>query len=261
MLQDLDKHRKDAIRYSIQMRRVRANKTPRIDGGTMAGNRRNGNVQHFFSASAPSAARAILGDECDSVRDQGILTRSAFSRTLRESDWMCDVNVNNSFGMSAPSGGLSGNDQRAVIDPCATTIFGVRGLARLDETFSAIDNSISAYSDQNGVETAGSVPMRPINSRMIDVDNIFCEPDHGRACEMLLHHARADYDRNLIPGYKDLSNILPYPSEMMDNDSGMPMSREQQKLLRQNKLQFTAAEDNLLLRGVVSDDNSFVYFD
>jgi len=250
MLQDLDKHRKDAIRYSIQMRRVRGKKIPRIENGTMVGNGRNGNMQNFYSGSAPSAARAILGDECDSTQDQGILTRSAFSRTLRESDWMCDVNVNNSFGMAAPSGGLSGSEQRAVMDPFTTTIFGVRGLARLNETFSAIDNSISAYSDQNAVEAAGPVSMRPTNSRMIDVDNIFCEPDHGHACEMLLQHARADYDRNLIPGCIDLSQVLTYPSEIMGSDVGMPMNKEQQKLLRQNKLQFTAAEDNLLLRGV-----------
>lgn len=259
MLQDLDKHRKDAIRYSIQMRRVRAKKNPRVESGTIVGNGKNGNGQHFFSA--PSAARAILGDECESVQDQGILTRSAFSRTLKESDCMWDVNASNSFGVSSPSGGLSGGscDQRSLIDPYAATIFGVRGLARLDETFSAIDNSISAYSDQMGVET-GSTSMRPIHGRPdSDVDNIFCEPDHGRACEMLLHHARADYDRSLIPGYRDLAQVLTYPSEIMGNEVGMPMSQEQQKFLRQNKLQFTTAEDNLLLRGVVSDNIRHLY--
>jgi hypothetical protein len=256
MLQDLDKHRKDAIRYSIQMRRVRAKKNPRIERGGMIGDSRIGNEHHYYSASSvPSAARAILGDdEYDSIiQDEGILTRSAFSRTLKESDWMWDVHTNSSFGMSG------GNDQRTLTDPCAATIFGVRGLARLNETFSAIDNSISAYSDQTGLES-GHVPMRPINNRMgSDVDNIFCEPDHGRACEMLLHHARAEYDRNLIPGYRDLTHVLTYPCEIMGNDIGVPMSKEQQKLLRQNKLQFTAAEDNLLLRGVVSDDKTCVY--
>ena len=81
---------------------------------------------------------------------------------------------------------------------------------------------------------------------------------HGRACEKLLRHARADYDRTLVPGYRDLSYLLTYPTEVTggensNNETSVSItSKEQQRLLRQNRSQFTAAEDNLLLRGVVS---------
>jgi len=69
---------------------------------------------------------------------------------------------------------------------------------------------------------------------------------------MLLRRARADYDKNLVPGYKDLAQLLTYPSEIMGEEEGMPMSEIQQRTLRCHRQYMTAAEDNLVLRGVVS---------
>ena len=254
MLQDLDKNRKDAIRYSIQMRRVRARRTGTGSGSTGA------SVLGLYPSSAPSAARAILGDSNDEVQhyEQGILTRSVFSRTLRESDWRSEP-ANTTHGFGVPGGAGAGapigqHVQHVVMESSnstlgASTVFGVRGLPRLNETFDAIDNSISGFSDQDG-QMKPAVPVQ-------EADNIFFEQHHGRASEMLLRHARADYDRNFIPGYRDLSHILTYPSEVMGDEAGMPMSQEQQRLLRHSRLQFTAAEDNLLLRGVVSTRGQF----
>lgn len=84
---------------------------------------------------------------------------------------------------------------------------------------------------------------------------------HGKACELLLMHARADYDKNLIPGYRDLSKLLTFPGEFAGSPAQavnkikdiIPMSREEQTNLRKNRGQFTTSEDNLLLRGVVSE--------
>lgn len=76
----------------------------------------------------------------------------------------------------------------------------------------------------------------------------------------MLLHARADFDRDLIPGYVDLSNLLTFPAEVLGSPAeavvkvkeAITMSPEQQTSLRKNRGQFTASEDNLLLRGVVS---------
>ena len=77
---------------------------------------------------------------------------------------------------------------------------------------------------------------------------------------MLLRLAGADYDGDLIPGYRDLSQLLTYPGEVVGSPAEavnkvkeiVAMSPEQQLSLRRNRGQFTASEDNLLLRGVVS---------
>lgn len=76
---------------------------------------------------------------------------------------------------------------------------------------------------------------------------------HGRACELLLQHARADYDKSMIPGYRDLSELVSYRSEVY-GDSCQPakIMFEKEIQLRKCRGQFTGAEDNLLLRGVVS---------
>ncbi len=88
----------------------------------------------------------------------------------------------------------------------------------------------------------------------------FLHVKHGRACELLLRHARADYNRDIVPGYLDLSQFLTYPGEVVGSPAEAVskaqeievMSNEQQTYLRKNRGQFTASEDNLLLRGVVS---------
>jgi|AntRauTorckE5430_2_1112549.scaffolds.fasta_scaffold03973_1 hypothetical protein len=254
MLQDLDKNRKDAIRYSIQMRRVRSRMT---SNDSAAANTAvvNVNTHALYPSTAPSAARAILGGTNDEMlnEEQGILTRSVFSRTLRESDWKSEP-INPTHGFGTPGAGQL--EQHVVVETSnsnlgASTTFGVRGLARLNETFTAIDNSIKAYSDQGVGVDRSNVQIIPA-ANGLDSENIFSDQDHGRACEMLLRYARADYDRNLIPGYRDMTDLLTYPSEVIGENTGMAMTQEQQRLLRHSRLQFTAAEDNLLLRGVVS---------
>ncbi len=304
MLQDLDKNRKDAIRYSIQMSRVNYNKRQKVvvdhghggGGGGSAGTAGTGGggtvtfgmtkMHGFYPAQAPSAARAILLDDGDRRHgtsgngstgatakannneddrvQEGILTRSAFTRTLRESDFAAAVNPSHGFGIH--SGAPRDMSESSNSKLGSNTTFGVRGLARLDETFAAIDNSLSAQSATdaaNGAMHPGTlVRMKPALNRLHDADNIFLEPHHGRACEILLRHARADYDRNIIPGYRELYHHLTYPSEIMGTEEGMPMSEDQQRLLRSNRAQFTAAEDNLLLRGVVSCSSAvsgFIY--
>lgn len=77
---------------------------------------------------------------------------------------------------------------------------------------------------------------------------------HGEACEILLRHAGAEIDPRYVPGRVDLGQHLTYAPEAFESPEKViaPLTREQQTELRKNRGQFTAGEDNLILRGVVS---------
>jgi len=83
---------------------------------------------------------------------------------------------------------------------------------------------------------------------------------HSDACSFLLKQAGADIDPKLIPGKRDLSTLLTFPKECLGSQFNVPLSDEKQLELRQNRDQFTASEDNLLLRGVVSLVRFFCLF-
>jgi len=337
MLQDLDKNRKDGIRYGIQMHRTNINAAAaaaaamrKCDGESLDDNegaggevivadvlcgdgeggrrRRRGRSGGcsgvgLYPTNAPSAARSILGaggedgtvntmsasmivtniesksmdvdvdvdvdvDEDTTNKNdgntRGMLTRSAFSRTLQQqqNDWEdggcsgdCDMDQdsatmpnqsdrstltsNGCGGVTSKPGGASGCSNLSYSNgvPHTNTIFDVKALTRLNETFAAIDNSLSA-------KTRAGMSLEI---------NILMESGHGRACELLLQHARADYDKSMIPGYRDLSELVSYRSEVCGSCC-LPgkMAFEKEIQLRKCRGQFTSAEDNLLLRGVVS---------
>lgn len=254
MLQDLDRNRKDAMRFFIQMSRAKKQK---VDQSSMQ--------EGFYPISAPNALSPEVSSQAlhgfaKHEEQRGWLTRSAFIRTLRETDGALEgttaVNENpvhlQAHLVTNANPALQNQNSNSMLG--VNTTFGVRGLARLNETFQAIDNSLSRQNnttsalDQLCNAAACSLTTKSPQTA-IDV-NIFLEGDHGTACEVLLQHAKADYNKDLIPGYKELSHILTYPYEVMGEETGMPMSEDQQKSLRMNKSQFTAAEDNLLLRGV-----------
>eukprot|EP00978_Attheya_sp_CCMP212_P007947 scaffold18479_cov47-Attheya_sp.AAC.1 len=111
-----------------------------------------------------------------------------------------------------------------------STAFEIKGLSRLYETFATIDNSV-----------------RNKNAKEV---NILDQPDHGEACEMVFRQAGANYDERFIPGKRDISEHLSYPEEVLGQPVKLPLSRDDQIVLRKNRNQFSAAEDNLILRGV-----------
>ena len=65
-----------------------------------------------------------------------------------------------------------------------------------------------------------------------------------------------------------MSQLLTFPGEVVGSPAEavtrikevVAMSPQQETLLRKNRGQFTASEDNLLLRGVVGDKNQNVFF-
>lgn len=256
MLQDLDRNRKDAMRFFIQMNRAKRQRSNHLTF-----------QQGFYPAEAPNSIQSEIDPRsprlnqdgrCTSQSEEqrGWLTRSAFTRTLRESDGALEyITTQQSVMMDQtkvhPNSASNNQNSNSVIG--TNSVFGVRGLARLDESFQAIDNSLNQQNDANrALDQIYNPSISGRGPHPADGVNIFIDGDHGAACEVLLQHAKADYDKSLIPGYKELSQILTYPYEVMGDETGMPMSEDQQKSLRMNKLQFTAAEDNLLLRGVVS---------
>ena len=77
---------------------------------------------------------------------------------------------------------------------------------------------------------------------------------HGRACEILLKHARAEIDNEYVPGVSksDLGACLTHAPEAFDNPHQVdhPLTKKQEAELRRNRHAFTSGEDNLILRGV-----------
>lgn len=67
----------------------------------------------------------------------------------------------------------------------------------------------------------------------------------------MLEQAGAKIDDSLLPGKRDLHEIVSDAREVFGQDFVPPTSIPQQIILRRNRNQFTAAEDNLVLRGVV----------
>ena len=69
------------------------------------------------------------------------------------------------------------------------------------------------------------------------------------ACNLVFDHSKAKVDTKLVPGGRDLSEVLTNPYEIL-KDFQPPCTEEQAIMLRRSKSTFTAGEDNLVLRGV-----------
>ncbi|KAL3794951.1 hypothetical protein HJC23_004328 [Cyclotella cryptica] len=83
--------------------------------------------------------------------------------------------------------------------------------------------------------------------------------NHGEACQLLLKHAGAEVDASLVPGSVDLGDLLTHAPEAFAEPEKVnrPLTKTQRLELRKNKNQFTAGEDNLILRGVLAPLPSF----
>ena len=68
---------------------------------------------------------------------------------------------------------------------------------------------------------------------------------------MLLRHAGANYDESYVPGSRDMAELVCDAMEVFGPNFQPPTTIPQQIQLRKNRNHFTAAEDNLVLRGVV----------
>lgn len=112
----------------------------------------------------------------------------------------------------------------------AQTIFDVDGLYSLKQTFFTIDHC--GARQQEGLDI-----LQPVQ--------------HFDACRQLLEQAGAKIHEGLLPGKTDIGNALCDPKEVFGEHYTPPTSIPQQIQLRKNRNQFTAAEDNLILRGVV----------
>ena len=224
MLQDLEQHWKDAVRNSIQL-------AFRENNGQMA--RRK--LLHSFGATrASSLSHDICTDDAAGNSNQSDenkrLTRSAFTKTLIEREQEAEP--------------MSGQ-----IKPPArqrVSVFEVRGLARLRETFTAIDNSVK------------DIYITRDKKRIKNGINILAPHTHSQACNILLDHSKADVDPDYVPGKFELYNILTHaPEAFTDESKGQdpskvkcPLTKIQKLELRKNRNQYTAAEDSLILRGV-----------
>lgn len=196
------------------------------------------------------------------------LTRSAFTKTLLEREMEMTILQNDGESSILPSGVNAVRHRISVFD--------IRGLARLRETFSAIDNSVkevrmeeSKERSNGGINILHPAAVSLFVVSMIDLSvgealsvlfgcRVSIYTQHGEACELLLKHAGAEVDASLVPGSVDLGDLLTHAPEAFAEPEKVnrPLTKSQRLELRKNKNQFTAGEDNLILRGVVSA-NSF----
>eukprot|EP00804_Cyclotella_cryptica_P003787 CCRYP_008928-RB/>CCRYP_008928-RB protein AED:0.16 eAED:0.12 QI:0/0.54/0.5/1/0.54/0.41/12/11630/1488 len=220
MLQDLEQNWKDAVRNSIQLsfsQGAHPTAAPSQQGG-----RRNllssmGEETDDIPETEASGIHAT-NDAHTSLERR--LTRSAFTKTLLEREMEMTVLQNDGETSILPSGVNAVRHRISVFD--------IRGLARLRETFSAIDNSVNEVRMEESKE------------------------GHGEACQLLLKHAGAEVDASLVPGSVDLGDLLTHAPEAFAEPEKVnrPLTKTQRLELRKNKNQFTAGEDNLILRGV-----------
>eukprot|EP00559_Dactyliosolen_fragilissimus_P004084 CAMPEP_0184860388 /NCGR_PEP_ID=MMETSP0580-20130426/5288_1 /TAXON_ID=1118495 /ORGANISM="Dactyliosolen fragilissimus" /LENGTH=1649 /DNA_ID=CAMNT_0027357477 /DNA_START=36 /DNA_END=4985 /DNA_ORIENTATION=+ len=253
MLQDLDGQRKDAVRYFIQMERTRNVKNSShstLPSGVLSISTESSNSKNIKSAVNMDTEVSKKGNAEQDIWERR-LTRSEFTRTLRErtmdkdfnnqvssnGSWKSNVaNISNEGSSSLNSIEINKSAQlMGGLTSCYTT-FGLQGLSRLHETFSAIDNSVNARNIHNFL-TGNEV-------------NILVPSKHEEACELLLRHARADYCESSLPCHLNLSQFLSYPAESTRDQKCRDLDEEEEIESRRNRNQFTTAEDNLLLRGV-----------
>jgi len=224
MLQDLEQHWKDAVRNSIQLAFKESH-------GQMARRRLLQSCGVTRASSLPQdIGEGDTGGNSNQSDENKRLTRSAFTRTLIERELEAE-----------PMSGHFKPPTRQRV-----SVFEVRGLARLRETFTAIDNSVK------------DIYIARDKKRIKDGVNILAPQSHKQACNILLNHAKADVDPDYVPGQLELYNILTHAPEAFSNESKghdpskvkCPLTKIQKLELRKNRNQYTAAEDNLILRGV-----------
>jgi hypothetical protein len=119
------------------------------------------------------------------------------------------------------------------------TLFDIRGLSRLKHTFSTLDGG--------GSETTTTTTTTAQHGQTQD------------ACQLLFEEADAtdQYDPTWLPDApnREYSELLSQPKEFYGDDflrHGNCCSKEQVAMLKRDRNQFTAAEDSLVFRGVVS---------
>lgn len=196
MLQDLGQNRKDAIRHHLQFHAFR-NQRSTQEKGQISGN----------DLTADKSENSLVGRNgslVDSPTSERRLTRAQFQRTL----------VEQSKG-----------------EQSFHTVFDIRGLLKLDETFAVIDKSVQH--DENN-----------------DQPHLLELESSKEACEYVLNATNQLYDKSFVPGSRDISENFCDPTEFLGPNFKPPCDEKQQASCRRNRNLFTAGEDNLVLRGV-----------
>jgi hypothetical protein len=80
--------------------------------------------------------------------------------------------------------------------------------------------------------------------------------DPKEACRQVL--MGSSFDEKLLPGAFEFSELLSQPKEVFGEDFSPPCMQEQIYTLKRDRNQFTAGEDSLVFRGVVSTSVSYM---
>jgi hypothetical protein len=224
MLQDLDQHRKDAIRTAIQLeawnqqqqqqQRQTHNDSDDMETNTspLQGRR---SLLTEFDRTQVTLVDAKINDDNDRLFSQPEsrpLTRATFQRLQQQH---------------------SSYSRRP-------TAFDIPGLERLRQTFASIDTSVDTIVQK----TSHHMPTHNNN-------NILKAHNHAQACRNVLREAGAHIHESLLPGTTDIDHNFTSMEDSLNVQSFVPPCTPTQELsLRKNRNLFTSAEDNLVLRGV-----------
>jgi hypothetical protein len=207
----------------------------------------------------PDAEMDLNNHESKNKASERRLTRSAFTKTLQEREMGITENNDGESSMLPSSGVNSAVRHR-------NSVFDVRGLARLRETFLAIDNSVkevrmedqSKEGNGGGINILHPADVSGFSTLFLvwhnDLTPLRVVLQHGEACELLLRHAGTEVNQSLVPGRIDMVDMFTHAPEAFKEPETVTstLTKAQCYELRRNKNQFTAGEDNLILRGVVS---------
>jgi len=197
-------------------------------------------VRNAMNQVPPTNSDQNMGG--DSNEGSRRLTRLAFTKTLLEREMEMTTEDSNKKPASPAKPFVPSSS--TALGQGRTSVFAIRGLSHLKETFTALDNSVDSVKDTHLMGRG--------RGKGNDEINILALEEHGKACEALLKHAGSDINKRYLPPPSDLGEVFTHVPEIFEDANSVkrPLTKKQEAELRRNKHSFTAGEDNLILRGV-----------
>ncbi|GAX16492.1 hypothetical protein FisN_7Lh209 [Fistulifera solaris] len=135
------------------------------------------------------------------------------------------------------------------------TVFDVKGLKQLKETFDWIDKSVEVLKAQTQITSSAQDEATNDTAKVAEkaddsLDRLLPTDTDAEACQKAFKHVGATFEAEFLPLARDLSALFADVEEALGVDFVAPCTPEQNTILRKNRNLFTFGEDNLVLQGV-----------
>jgi Myb-like DNA-binding domain len=260
MLQDLDQVRKDTVRNMILL------ENSSTIHPNNHNNNNNQNQHHYHQDQHPQqhsgSRRSLMSQFDQSVHDDTLVAPPPFQESTSTTSTSTNHTGENRRLTRSVFQRFQGQQQhqhqqqQSSAASAIRTAFDIPGLVKLNETFAIIDASVETFSKDNN--NNNNHPNS--NSNEHDECNILkASTTHAQACQNVLQNAGANVHEEMLPAGRDLAENFTSITETLgidDNDDDnsyrppITITPQQELALRKNRNLFTAAEDNLILRGV-----------